>query len=246
MKITMNTKTVLAASLAAVFAVSMIIGSSVLPAQATGNGAPSGAHYNLNLIGVKKTDQLPNDSNNGHRIFVKLFGNSKILLTEGDFAVIDADATDANGGKFQLPAPCADGTGTVSCGADSNADPSSARQYTVWVRELGKPGGTGNIKTCAVDTLGTADPSDDVSYCLVSVLTVPLQRDTGKPVFTNVTKELTTLCTLTAVGPDGIFGTLDDTCLTSEDIFSDDNKGYYWDYNSDGLKLVQLRFYPVA
>ena len=94
--------------------------------------------------------------------------------------------------------------------------------------------------------MGTADPGDDVTYCLVSVLTVPLQRDTGKPIFTNVTKELTTLCTLTAVGLDGIAGTLDDTCLTSEDIFSDDNKGYYWDYNNDGLKLVQLRFYPIA
>ena len=243
----MNSKTILATSLAAILAVSMIFANGALQAQATGNGAPSGAHYNLNLIGVKKTDQLPNDSNSGHRIFVKLFGNSKILLTEGDFAVIDADATDANGGKFQLPSPCADSGGDpISCGDDTNADPSEFRQYTVWVRELGKPGGSGSIKTCAVDSLGTADPGDDVTYCLVSVLTVPLQRDTGKPIFTNVTKELTTLCTLTAVGLDGIAGTLDDTCLTSEDIFSDDNKGYYWDYNNDGLKLVQLRFYPIA
>jgi len=66
----MNHKIVLTAI--AMFAVSMIFAGAAIPTQATGNGAPSGSHYNLNLIGKDKTDILPNDSNNGHRIFVNL------------------------------------------------------------------------------------------------------------------------------------------------------------------------------
>ena len=90
----------------ALFVVSMTFAGITMPIQATGNGAPNGPHYNLNLIGKDKNDILPNDSNNGHRIFVKEFGKSKIYLMEGEtFKVLDADATDGNGGKFQLPSP---------------------------------------------------------------------------------------------------------------------------------------------
>jgi len=59
-----------------------------------GNGAPSGAHYNLNIIGVQKNKTVDMTGNSGHRIFVPLWGNAKILLTEGDYAVLDANGTD--------------------------------------------------------------------------------------------------------------------------------------------------------
>ena len=230
----MNTKPILGISLAAFFAVSMIFASGTLQAQAlTGNGAPNGAHYNLNLIGMKKTDKLPNDANNGHRIFVKLYGTSKIYLTEGDFTVLDADATDSNGGGFQLPAPCADGTGTVSCGPDSNANPSPNRSYWVYARELGKPGGSATMTTCFTD------PATNIDYCLLGYLSVPLQRDPGKSTFTNVTKELTTLCFDSDLGTVGIQ-------LVCEDIFTDSNKDYFWNYDNNGLRVAQLRFYEAT
>ena len=92
----------------------------------TGNGAPNGAHYNLNLIGVgdKSADM---DGNNGHRIFVKLSGKTKILLIEGDsFKVLDANGTDGDSAKFQLPNPDPDGDGKTV--------------YSVFARALGKPG----------------------------------------------------------------------------------------------------------
>ena len=199
----MNTKTILASSLAAVFTVSMIFASGALQAQATGNGAPSGAHYNLNLIGVKKTDQLPNDANNGHRIFVNLNGNSKIYLYPGDFAVLDADATDGRG-AFQLPAP-------------------SSLQYQVWIRAVGTPGGSGQITTCATD------PVTGEEVC--SLDSVILMRTKGKQSFTNVTDELTTLCT---------------TTLGCVDIFDPAFQDYLWSYDNNGLKVVQLRFYQVS
>src|SRR5919197_1212012 len=51
----------------------------------TGNGAPSGAHYNLNIIGVPKQKSADMTGSNGHVIFVSLAGNTKINLSAGDF-----------------------------------------------------------------------------------------------------------------------------------------------------------------
>src|SRR5262245_38449711 len=47
-----------------------------------GNGAPSGSHYNLNLIG--KAGTIGDDLTNGdrHTIFVKLNGQTRIWLCE--------------------------------------------------------------------------------------------------------------------------------------------------------------------
>src|SRR6266699_1364267 len=60
----------------------------------TGSGAPSGAHYDLNLIGVPKGKTADMTGDNGHRIFLPLWGSAKINLSEGDFQVLDANGTD--------------------------------------------------------------------------------------------------------------------------------------------------------
>src|SRR5207245_1391835 len=90
----------------------------------TGNGAPSGSHFNLNIIGVPKDKTADMNNNNGRRIFVELVGGNKasaingtdfsvlsrvntILLTHDPlnerFQVLDANATDQNGAVFLLP-----------------------------------------------------------------------------------------------------------------------------------------------
>jgi hypothetical protein len=136
-----------------------------------GNDLPSGAHYNLNLIGVEsKTATL--DSNNGRRIFVKLWGSSTIYLTEGPFNVLDANGTDSNGATFQLPA------------ADADCDGYS--DYSVFVRELGTPERGATMTTCLYDL---QDPT--VTYC--SSESVTLARSKGKPVTRNVSKQLLTV-----------------------------------------------------
>src|SRR4051812_45379064 len=56
-------------------------GSSLAGSAVTGNGALSGAHYNLNIIGASK-DKTADLTNNGHRIFVPLIGTTKIYLSE--------------------------------------------------------------------------------------------------------------------------------------------------------------------
>ncbi len=54
----MKNKFVMAIAFAAIIAAAVIVPNVM----ATGNGAPSGAHYNLNLIGKEKNDILPNDA----------------------------------------------------------------------------------------------------------------------------------------------------------------------------------------
>ncbi len=133
----------------------------------TGNGAPNGAHYNLNIIGVSKDKTAFMDSGIGHRIFVPLSGKIKINLLPGaDFAVLDANGTDGNGATFSLPNPDPDNDGVTS--------------YTVWARALGKPAGKSVTTPCAY--------LDGVEYCSTS--NVVLVRDKGKSSFTNVTSQL--------------------------------------------------------
>ena len=102
---------------APILAIACLLVVSVTAASAgTGNGAPSGAHYNLNIIGVSK-DKLssPMTDTQRHTIFVPLWGNCPIALVVGDFQVNDGNCTDADGSaEFQLPNPDVNNTGTTT------------------------------------------------------------------------------------------------------------------------------------
>ena len=183
---------------------------------AKGNGAPDGGgHYNLNIIGVGKGKSVSMSGNNGHRIFVNLYGKTKILLREGsDFAVLDANGTDRDGAAFQLPNPDADNDGITT--------------YSVFARALGKPGGAAKIATCATD-LETGEE-------VCSTLTYVAVRDKGKSRFTNVSKELLY-----------IFADLDGDGIDERyPLFDDALEDYFWDYDNNGLRLLQLRFYEMS
>lgn len=188
-----------------------------------GNDALSGAHYNLNIIGVKDKSATMDGSSSGHVIFMPLWGNAKISLTEGEFDVLDANGTDANGARFQLPNPDPEADGTTT--------------YRVYARALGKPATSVKITTCAEQ----ARLSDGTyEYVALDCGSITLDRSTdGK--FINVTKDLLYV------------NILSDTELTDGSIlkagryplFDDRLEGYYWEYDNSGLKLLQLRFYMV-
>src|SRR5438093_3805467 len=134
---------------AVLIALGLAVGTAAALAQ-TGNGAPSGGHYNLNILGKRDCTPADLNGNNGHTIQVFLNGGqsaadingtlaltldkrNKIFLQPGDsFQVIDGNACD--GAIFQLP--------TNFC-------------YQVYARALGTPGGYANVTTCALDTNGT-------------------------------------------------------------------------------------------
>ena len=200
----------------------MLLAFSLVAYAGSGNGAPSGSHYNLNIIGVPKDKTAEMVGSHGHRIFVKLEGKSKIYLKEApegeSFQVLDANGTDGNGARFQLPDP------------DPNDD--LVTEYSVFARALGKPGGHSFMTSCFEyfdEELG-----EYVELCSDETLT--LERFKGKMGFQNVSKEVLTL--VIDVDGDGI---LERVGLFDEELYE-----YFWDYDNQGLKVAQLRFYPIS
>lgn len=178
----------------------------------TGNQAPKGAHYNLNLIGVPKEKTASMTGSSGHRIFVPLTGNCKINLSEGEFSVLDGNCTDGPS-AFQLPNPDPDNDGVT--------------EYSVWARALGKPGGKSKTTTCATD------PTTLEEWCSVySMVTV---REKGKSSFTDVSRQLLYIY----VDMDG------DGKAERYNLFSPTLQDYFWSYDNQGMKLIQLRFYEI-
>lgn len=210
----------------------------------TGNGAPSGPHYNLNIIGVENPKTADMTGSNRHTIFVALGGpgedqvTSRIYLTRGDFEVCDGNAFDpafdcdgeqiqSRGAVFQLPCNTNlvdDVTGDlIPCDeAGQNAS------YSVWARALGKPDGESTTTTCAID------PDTGEKVC--STENVLLIRNKGQETFENVTKKLTSI--VTDIDGDG---DLDRVAL-----FQGGLEDWFWQYANRGLRLAQLRFYPVS
>jgi len=202
-----------------------------------GNGAPSGPHYNLNIIGVSKDKSAPLTNSDRHTIFVALGTRegsveSRIYLGQGDFQVCDGNGFDAafncagtriaaQGAAFQLPCntniitsfPCASG---------------ETASYEVWARGLGKPGGRATMTTCATD------PTTGETVC--STENVLLVRSTSKSTFKNVTDELTSI--MVDINGDGI--------LERVALFSGGLQDFFWQFDNQQLKLAQLRFYLLT
>jgi hypothetical protein len=220
-------------------------GATVLSANSatTGNGAPSGAHYNLNIIGVENPKNPPMTGGDGHTIFVALGTKtgdpvqSNIWLTQGDFQVCDANGFDPayncagaqigrgqNGAVFQLPCNtlvptdfgCVEGT--------------VQEAYTVWIRPLGGPGGKASLTTCAYDDTGAL-------ICNTGDNIVSLSRGHGKQSFQDVTTQLTSL-------QDVCFDLAGTMTCGNVSLFNTDLQDYVWQYQNNGLRLAQVRFYP--
>ena len=213
-------KKIFAISLTLALIAALMPGVAFAGQDETGNGCPSGAHYNLNIIGVPKDKTAAMDDNSGHRIFVPLGSknitkSTKIYLFEGDFAVLDANGTDGRA-EFQLPNPDPENDGFT--------------EYTVFLRVLGKPGGKIKMATSATDVLG-----DEV----VSDLQVIKVRETGKGKqrFENVCEELLYIYAW-VWNPDT--GQYEYMRLP---LFSEPLQDYLWEVDNSGCKIAQLRFY---
>ncbi len=226
-----------------------------------GNGAPSGYHFNLNIIAVPKlkTALMQDDGltgHYGHSIFV-LEGalGTKILLTEAPdgetFQVLDKNGTDGEA-KFMLPA--AD-TGVISDTPGTPdectfTDPDGAGPlpgyyvcgtgttvYSVFARALGKrgtPGMDAKVMLCGLDyTAPDGTPlAEPLEICSIdNQLILDSHARPGK--FTNVTANLLYLYN---VNIDGVI-------YKRIPLFSDALQDYFWQYDNYGLKLLQLRFY---
>lgn len=211
-----------------------------------GNGAPTGPHYNLNIIGMANPKTSPMTGSDRHTIFVGLGTKksdpnavdviTKVWLTPGDFQVCDGNGFDPaydcaghqigrgmNGAVFQLPCNTAIPTDFGCAGGTASAS------YQVWGRALGQPGGSATITTCAYDDLGMLICSSE------NTVNVFL-RGNGKQTFQDVTSQLTTL--------QGVCFDLAGT-LTCGDVslFNGALQDYFWQYDNNGLRLAQIRLY---
>lgn len=228
------------------------------PAFAAGNGAPSGAHYSLNIIGVSKGKTAAMTGTDRHTIFVALGTKSsavtsKIYLYQGeDFQVCDGNAFDAAidcagnpigsnlGAVFQLPC----NLNLTLDGADAIApcDGGPEDSYAVYARALGQPGGSAVITTCATEVVDVdGDGTLDVECSTENTLDI-LTRKTGQPVFQNVTNELTSLVACIDQDPDP---TVVDLFCTRYALFRDEFTDFFWQYDNKGLRLAQVRFYRL-
>jgi len=179
----------------------------------TGNGAPSGPNYDLNIHGLVQGGSA-STSSNGHDIFVPLQGKCPITLSPGSFQVLDANCLDGSA-AFQLPNPVASTTTTTI-----------TTTYSVWVRALAKPGGSSSTTTCATDLTGAL-------VCSTAQYVTVETRSNGKSVFSNVSGSLLFVSQC-------INGQ-----LTRTPLFSSTLQNYFWSYDNNGLKLLQLRFYQL-
>ena len=153
---------------AAVLAAVVIFGVSSALA-GSGNGAPSGPHFNLNLIGFSNGQNVKSGTGSGGNvIFVPLYGSCQINLTEGAFSVLDNNCTDKTGAAFQLPNPDSTNSGTST--------------YSVYAAARGKPLGSATANTCFTDT------TTATQYCSIYVMS--LSRNFGQNKYDNVTKDL--------------------------------------------------------
>jgi hypothetical protein len=98
---------------------------------------------------------------------------------------------------------------------------------------VGTPGGSGKFSTCGE----TYDAVTDTTDTVCSMDNVTLSR-TKTPKFTDVTRQLTTV--QYDVNGDGIIAQNERV-----DIFAAGFENYLWAYDNNGLKNVQLRFYPI-
>jgi hypothetical protein len=195
-----------------------------------GNGMPSGQHFQFNLIGVPQGKDWEPGHDNGKRIFVDLVGNTKILLTEGPFEIIDENGTDGEA-HFQLPNPDPDCDGTTA--------------YSVFVRALGSPNGSATIESCYTDV------TTHESYCASDVeggvVDVGLSHS-GKPLTQNVSRNLLYVdycASWTDDDGDGEYILSECDRWKIIPLFGDDAEEFFWSYDNQGLRIAQFRFYDV-
>jgi len=227
---TLNKTTKVLSLTIVMFAMAGLMGFNVPPVIAThgGGGAAAGPHgvgpggYQLNLIGQDRTSDAT-CTNNGHRIFVPLDAKYRILLTEGPFKVLDCNALDSGDkvASFRLPDP--------DTGDDCEVN-SCPVAYQVWIRVLGNPNPT---KTFTGVTCATEKSSGDFLCSTETIEVSSSNKPGGKAKFTNVTKQLLTLCFDT----DG-----DGKCDLRIRLFDDKFQDFLWEFNNNGARIVQLRF----
>jgi hypothetical protein len=233
--------------------VALLTGSALAGSDGTkGNGLPqSKLLFNLEVIAYDGNNCPTGDmiGTNTHRIAVKadvsdspggtlanaIVRQNDIMLSSGEFAVLDGNACSDGVARFQLP--------TDLCSIDLSTpcdlqDP-TFQSYEVYARLVGKPGTGVDVTTCATGAGadGVLNTADDVIVCSTeNWLSVRGSGNGSKPHFENVSKELLTVCVDTS--GDGV-------CDTRYALFASQFYDYFWNWNTQGKAHAQLFFVAI-
>lgn len=190
----------------------------------------SGPHYNLNIIGVSKDKKVDMTDSNRHTVFVpldtsgRLDGNVKIYFVAGDeFQVLDGNATDQDGATIEVP----------------HGDPGTVC-YDVFAVGLGKPGGSAHVDANVI-----FDETDHQALLSLDQVSFNVNRNGKKPSRQNISNVFRVSGCIdlndTGVCDAG------DQYFNNEWVFNVDQLlSYWWDYDNQGLKLMQIRFYDCS
>jgi hypothetical protein len=99
--------------------------------------------------------------------------------------------------------------------------------YSVFVRALGKAGGSSSLTSCATDVTTGEE--------VCSVGSAVLVRESGKSRFTNFSRELL----FVSADLDG------DGDVDRVPLFGDQLQDFFWQVDNNGLRLAQMRFYEI-
>ncbi len=180
----------------------------------------NGNHYNLNIIGAETVGNVDNGNGNsmGHTMFVDLYGMTKIIMTQGDeFKVVDRCGVDEKPAKTEFM--IAPGT------------------YNVYARALGKP--NKHVEICSYGEFQEYDTTNILWLGCVDVKDTT--REKGKPKSVNINELFYVDVILSILDEEGNIVTVEYKDFWVFDI--DELIEYYWEYDNDGLKLLQVRFY---
>jgi hypothetical protein len=210
------------------------------------NPCPGDKEYQFNIIGTK-VKNAPMTNNDGHRIFVLLNGTTKIYMT-GDTDTLDGTRNGVLncGTKFDvLDANGTDGSATILV----PCDPLTATQldhtvcFDVYATPLGTPGGHTDVDVvCEFDATCIGCDIDGGS-CASGNIDFSLAGHSGKPVTQNITSvfRASGCIDLDANGCDP-----GDISFNNEWIFNIAQlESYYWDYDNEGNRIVNVRFCNV-
>jgi hypothetical protein len=252
---------------AAVFAfaigLSGIANAQTAPRDGDGN-VVTGWHWNLNIICVPESNKGGKKLNQGGTLFVPCDGDVDISYTLSDddkFHIIDGNGLD---GDAEIAVPY------EYCGDYSSGGCADLVAFDVYATGLGKPLGEATIDATCVfefgdDTVNVIDQSRGGTSldaeCTDTLLldTITIKRTNGgknKPLSVDITDIFRASGCFD--GYDDIDGgdadgdnEIDGICNKGDLKFNriwvfniEELDSYLWAYQNDGLKLMQVRFYP--
>jgi hypothetical protein len=187
-----------------------------------------------------------------------------------DFAVLDKNGTDKSPAVLALPDPELDPYIVPDEEGEEIAEVTETiSAYSIFVRPLGSPQGKpyAKITTCAevvesnmmkfldADAIKVLNKAAEFGGVASIESTGQLIREKGKSIFTNQTAALLTIVLKIEIyewqdvdddplTPDVLV--LVDTVYVRVPIFDELIQGEYWEYDNNGLKLLQVRIYRVG